>query len=143
MPMHTRRARYLHLPNIRSLTREMGRNFRGWALYVDGRNLCWMGRHCKISHESRSKSYLVPLSLTPLTLPFPEAGATSNNTAEMTAMIEALYCLGPPGSGARQEEACIFYDFKHAAGICLGTIQARTHIQLAYGLSAVYPVRTT
>ena len=59
------------------------------------------------------------------------ARAVSNNTAEMTAMVEALYCLGPRGLVARQERACIFYDSKHAAGIRSGTIQARTHVQLA------------
>ena len=62
---------------------------------------------------------------------FSGAGAASNNTAEMTAMIEALYCLGPRGSVARQDETCVFYDSKHAAEICLGTIQASTHIQHA------------
>ena len=49
----------------------------------------------------------------------------------MTAMIQALYFLGPHGSVARHEEACIFYDSKHAAGIRLGTFQARSHVQLA------------
>ena len=32
---------------------------------------------------------------------------------------------------ARDEQSCIFYDSLHAAGICLGTVQARTHVQLA------------
>ena len=49
----------------------------------------------------------------------------------MAAMIEALYFLGPRGSVACNEEACIYYDSKHAAGVCLGTIQARSHLQLA------------
>ena len=39
---------------------------------------------------------------------FSGARASANNTAEMTAMIEALYFLGPRGSVARNEEACIF-----------------------------------
>ena len=59
------------------------------------------------------------------------ARAHSNNTAEMTAVIEALYFLGPRGSVARNEEACIYDDSKHAAGVCLGTIQARSRVQLA------------
>ena len=59
------------------------------------------------------------------------ARAHTNNTAEMTAMIEALSFLGPRGSIARNEEACIYDDSKHAAGVCLGTIQARSHVQLA------------
>ena len=53
------------------------------------------------------------------------------NTAEMTAMIEALSFLGPRGPVARDENSCIYFDSKHAAGVCLGTIQARTHVQLA------------
>ena len=55
----------------------------------------------------------------------------SNNTAEMTAMVEALSFLGPRGPVARDEQSCIFYDTQHAAGVCLGTIQARSHVQLA------------
>ena len=62
-------------------------------------------------------------------------------TAEMTAMIEALYCLGLRGSVARHEEACIFYDSKHAAGVCLGTIQARSHVQLAWLVNATLCVQ--
>ena len=49
----------------------------------------------------------------------------------MTATIEALSFLGPRGPVARDTDSCIYYDSKHAAGVCLGTIQARTHVQLA------------
>ena len=55
----------------------------------------------------------------------------SNNTADMTAMIEALSFLGPHGPVARDANSCMCYDSKHAAGVCLGTVQARTHVQLA------------
>ena len=55
----------------------------------------------------------------------------TNNTAELTAMIEALSLLCPHVPMARDEQSCIFYDYHHAAGVCLGTIQARTHVQLA------------
>ena len=55
----------------------------------------------------------------------------SNNTAEMTAMIEARSFLGPRGPVARDANACIYYDSKHAAGVCFGTIQALPHVQLA------------
>ena len=55
----------------------------------------------------------------------------SNNTAEMIAMIEALSFLGPRGLVTPDEQSRIFFDSMHAAGICLGTIQARTHVQLA------------
>ena len=64
-------------------------------------------------------------------LAFTGARAQSNNTTEMTAMIEALSFLGPHGPVARDEQSCIYFDSMHAAGVCLGTIQARTHVQLA------------
>ena len=64
-------------------------------------------------------------------LAFSGAGTHSNNTAEVTAMIEALSFLGPHGPAARDVEECILYDSKHAVGVSLGTIQARTHVQLA------------
>ena len=46
-------------------------------------------------------------------------------------MIEALSFLGPRGPVTPDEQSRIDYDSMHAAGICLGTIQARTHVQLA------------
>ena len=64
-------------------------------------------------------------------LAFSGARAHSNNTPEMTAMVEALSFLGPHGPVARDEQSCIHYDSQHAAGVCLGTIQGRTHVQLA------------
>ena len=72
-----------------------------------------------------------PVVTTEAHLAFSGARTYSNNTAEMTAMIEALSFLGPHGPVARDEQSCIYYDSLHAAGICLGTIQARTHVQLA------------
>ena len=49
----------------------------------------------------------------------------------MTAMFEALSFLGPRGSVALDEQSRVYYDSMNAAGICLGTIEARTHVQLA------------
>ena len=72
-----------------------------------------------------------PVVTTEAHLAFSGARTHSNNTAEMTAMIEALFFLGLHGPVARDEQSCLYYYFKHAAGICLGTIQARTHVQLA------------
>ena len=72
-----------------------------------------------------------PVITTEAHLAFAGARIHSNNTAEMSAMIEALSFLGPHGPVARDANSCIFNDPKHAAGICLGTIQARTHVQLA------------
>ena len=39
----------------------------------------------------------------------------SNNTAELTAMIEALSFLGPHGSVAGDEQSCIYYDSQYVA----------------------------
>ena len=64
-------------------------------------------------------------------LAFSDARTHSNNTAEMTAMIEALSFLGPRGPVARDANSCIYCDSKHAAGVRWSTIQARTHVQLA------------
>ena len=63
-------------------------------------------------------------------LAFSGARNHSNNTAEMTAMIEALSFLGPQGLVVRDVD---FFqnDSKHAACVSLGTIQASTHVQLA------------
>ena len=72
-----------------------------------------------------------PVVTTEAHLAFSGARTHSNNTAEMTAMIEALSFLDPHGPVARDEQSCIYYDSLHAAGLCLGTIQARTHVQLA------------
>ena len=46
-------------------------------------------------------------------------------------MIEALSFLGHHGQVARDANSSIYCDSKHAAGVCLGTIQARTHVLLA------------
>ena len=78
-----------------------------------------------------------PVVSTEAQLAFSGARIHSNNTADMTAMIEALSFLGPRGPVARDGQSCIFYDSMHAAGICLGTIQARTHVQQALQLTAV------
>ena len=72
-----------------------------------------------------------PVVTTEAHLAFSGTRAHSNNTAEMTAMVEALSFLGPHGPVARDEQSCIYYDSLHAAGLCLGTIHARTHVQLA------------
>ena len=69
-----------------------------------------------------------PVVTTEAHLAFAGARTHSNNTAEMTAMIEALSFLGPHGPVTCDEQPFIYYDSMHAAGICLGTIQARTHV---------------
>ena len=56
---------------------------------------------------------------------------SSPPTLILLSMIEALSFLGLHGPVTRDEQSCISYDSLHAAGVCLGTIQARTHVQLA------------
>ena len=72
-----------------------------------------------------------PVITTEAHLAFSGARTHSNNTVEMTAMVEALSFLGPRGPVARDTNSCFYNDSKHAAGVCLGTIQARTRVQLA------------
>ena len=49
-----------------------------------------------------------PLVTTEAHLALSGARTHSNNTAEMTAMVEALSFLGPRGPVARDEQSCIF-----------------------------------
>ena len=55
----------------------------------------------------------------------------SDNTAEMTAMFKAGSFLGPRGLVTHDEQSRVYNDSMHVAGVCLATIQARTHVQLA------------
>ena len=55
----------------------------------------------------------------------------TNNTAEPSGIIEALSFLGPAGPVARGSQARFFYDSKHAAHVCMGTMQTRTDVPLA------------
>ena len=131
------KARYPYPPNYRSRTCTRGTDFRGWAIYsdggtriVDGETLAGWGVISRSPH-GRISVMFGPVVTTEAHLAFSGAKTQSNNNAEMTAMIEALSFLGPHGPVARNEQSCIYYVFKHAAGVCLGTIQARTHVQLA------------
>ena len=131
------KARYRLLPNVRITTRERGNDFQGWAIFsdggtrlVDGETLAgWVA--LARSHHERIDVMLGPVITTEAHLAFSCARTHSNNTAEMTAMIEALSFLGPRGPVTHDEQSCIYYDSMHAAGISLGTVQARTHVQLA------------
>ena len=131
------KSRYPHLPNDRSITRELGNDFHGWAIYTDGGTRVVDGEIFAgwgvISRSPRGRIFILfgPVITTKAHLAFSGARIHSNNTAQMTAMFEALSFLGPRGPVTRDEQSCIHYDSMHAAGICLGTIQARTHVQLA------------
>ena len=130
------KVRYPHLPNIRTTTRDKGNNFQGWAIYtdggariVDGETLAGWGVIAR-SHHGRIHVMFGPVITTDSCLALAGARTHSNNTAEMTAMIEALSLLGPHGPIARATHSLFFDDSKHAAGAYLGTILARTHVQL-------------
>ena len=64
-------------------------------------------------------------------LAFAGARVHSNNTTEMSAIVEALSFLGPHGPVARDAHSCVFYDSKHAASVCWGTINPRSHARTA------------
>ena len=86
---------------------------------------------CVISPSPRGRFFDMfgPVITSDAHLAFSGARSHSNNTAEMTAMIEALSFLGPRGPVTPDEQSRIYHDSMHAAGICLGTIQVRTHVQ--------------
>ena len=131
------KARYPHLPNARSTTSERDNDFRGWAIHTDGGTRAENGETfagwyvIARSPYGRIDMMFGPVITTEAHPAFSGARTHSNNTAEMSAMIEALSFLGPRGPVARDVDSCIYDDSKHAAGVCLGTIQARTHVQLA------------
>ena len=108
-----------------------------WAIYTDGGTCIVDGETLagwsviSRSPHGRIDVMFSPVVTTEAHLAFSGAKIHSNNTAEMTAMIEALSFLGPRGPVIRDEQSCICNDSMHAAGICLGTVQARTHVQLA------------
>ena len=142
VPHHTIRlpkpkARYPYLPKDRSITSELGNDYHGWAIYTDGGTRVVDGETLAgwsvISRSPRGRIYVMfgLVITTEAHLAFSGARIHSNNTAEMTAMIEAVSFLGPRGPVTHDEQSCIYYDSMHAAGICLGTVQARTHVQLA------------
>ena len=71
-----------------------------------------------------------PVVTTEAHLAYAGARVHANSTAEMSAIVEALSFLGLRGPVASDACSCCFYDSKHAAGVCLGTNHARTHVQL-------------
>ena len=100
------------------------------ALVVDGETLVgW--RVISRSLHRRINVMFGPVVNTEIHPAFSGARTHSNNIAVMTAMIEALSSLGHHGPVVRDEQSCIYFDSLHAVGVCLGTIQARTHVQLA------------
>ena len=104
------KARYPYLPNARSTTRERGNDYRGWAIYTDGGTRIVDGETLAgwsvISRSPLGRIDVMfhPVIITEAHLAFSGARTHSNNTAEMTAMVEALSFLGPHGPVARDEQ---------------------------------------
>ena len=128
-------ARCPHLPNVRATTHKRDKDFQGWAIYtdggtrvVDGETLAGWGVIAQSPH-GRIDMMFGPVITTETHIAFSGARAHSNNTAEMTAVIEALSFLGPRGRLLA----------KQILGVCLGTVQARTHVQLALACQQSMP----
>ena len=142
VPRHTFRlpkpkSRYPLLPMIVPLQKNLAMIIMGGLSYTDGGTRVVDGEILAgwgvISRSPRGRIFVLfgPVITTEAHLAFSGARAHSNNTAETTAMIEALSFLGPHGTVTYDELSRIYYDSMHAACICLGTVQARTQVQLA------------
>ena len=89
------KARCPHLPNARTTTRERGNDFQGWAVYTDGRprladreTLAGWGAVARSPH-GRIYVMFGPVVTTEAHLAYAGARTHSNNTAEMSAIVEA------------------------------------------------------
>ena len=91
------KARYPHLTNIRSKARERGNNFQGWAIYTDGCTRLADGETlagwCAVARSLHGRIDIMFGSVITTEAPLTFAGARIhfNNTAEMSAMVEALW----------------------------------------------------
>ena len=108
------KARYPHLPNDRSIAKELGHDYHGWALYTDGGTRVVEGETLAgwgvISRSPRGRIFVMfgPVVTTEAHLAYSGARTHSNNTGEVTAMIEAFSFLGPRGPVTRDEQSRIF-----------------------------------
>ena len=105
------KSRYAYLPNARSITSEKGNDNRGWALHTDGGTRVVDGetvaRWGVVSRSPRGHIYVMfgPVITSETHLAFFGARIHSNNTTEITAMIEALAFLGPRSPVTPDEES--------------------------------------
>ena len=79
----------------------------GGTRLADGETLAEWSVVARSSH-GRIDVMFGPVITTEAHLAFSGARTRSNNTAEMTAMIEALYFHGPRGPVARDANSCIY-----------------------------------
>ena len=126
------KARYPSLPSARSLTREKGNDYHGWAIFtdggtrvVDGETLAGWGVIARSPHE-RIDIMFGPVVTTEAHRAFSGARTHSNDTAEMSAMIEALSFLGPHGPVAQDVESCFFFFFLKILNTLLEFVWARS-----------------
>ena len=140
--------RYPYLPNARSTTRDRGNDLRRWAFYrhggfrvVDGETLDGWGVISRSLHGTIDVM-LGPAVTTEAQIAFSGARAHANITDEMTALIDAwdvLEVLMVQWLGISSRVS--FMIPEEAAGVCLGTIQAREQMQLALASQQVYVLR--
>ena len=108
------KSRYPFLPNDRSITREVGNDYHGWAIYADGGTRVVDGEIFAgwgvISRSPRGRFFVLfgPVIINEANLALSGARIHSNNTAEMTAMFKALSFLGSRGLVTHDEQSRIF-----------------------------------
>ena len=109
------KAKYPHLPNSRTTTPEKGNDFHGWAVYTDGgtrsadgETLATWGAVAR-SLEGRIYVMFGPVITTEAHLACAGARIHSNNTAELSSIVEALSFQGPHGPVVRGAHSCFFF----------------------------------
>ena len=75
---------------------------------------------CRTISSWKNIYHVWPVLTTEAHLAYAGARTHSNNTAEISSMIEALSFLGNSGTLARDARSCFFYGSKRAAGVCFG-----------------------
>ena len=124
---------------------------RGWAIDFRWKVLAsLMVKHlagwwcdCTIPPWKNRCHVWSPSVTTEANLAFSGAKTYSNNTAEMTAMIEALSFLGPHGPVARDEQSCIYYDYPTCCWSLLGHDPGSYTCAAGTRMSTVHDMRST
>ena len=130
------KATYLNLPDSRTTTRDKGNDFQGWAIYTDGGTRSAEGETSAgwgaVARSPHGRLFIMfhLVITTEAHLAYAGTRHHSNKTAELSSIIKALSFLGPNGPVARDSQDSIFYDSRHAASICLGTVQSRANVTL-------------
>ena len=104
----------LFFPMNRSITKELGHDYRGWAIYNDGSTRVVDGETFAgwgvLSRSPHGRIYVMfgLVFTTEAHLTFSGARTHSNNTADMAAMIEAFSFLGYRGPVTHDEQSRLF-----------------------------------